>query len=111
MTWVAPRNPNVSSCVISKPAARIADPAVKACEARVLQGGKGSRGRTSYVPVEALKGNAPKGTCAHAGPLAARNRRSRRLLLTTKTDENPMAAPASSGLSMPTAARGSAATL
>ena len=39
------------------------------------------------------------------------NRRSRRLLLTTNTDENAIAAPASIGLSSPAAARGRAATL
>ena len=38
-------------------------------------------------------------------------RRSRRLLLTTKTELNAMAAPAMSGLSRPSAASGSAATL
>lgn len=40
-----------------------------------------------------------------------RNRRSRRLLLTTNTELNAIAAPASIGLSNPAAARGRAATL
>jgi hypothetical protein len=39
------------------------------------------------------------------------NRRSRRLLVTTKTLENAMAAPAIMGLSSPAAATGRAATL
>lgn len=39
------------------------------------------------------------------------NPRNRRLLLTTKTLENAMAAPASMGLSMPSAAKGMAAAL
>ena len=38
-------------------------------------------------------------------------RRSRRLLATTKTEENAIAAPAIIGLSRPAAARGTAATL
>ena len=41
----------------------------------------------------------------------ARKRRSRRLLLTTNTEENAIAAPAISGLSSPAMASGSAATL
>src|SRR5699024_11434038 len=40
-----------------------------------------------------------------------RNRRSRRLLVTTNTEENAIAAPASIGLSSPAAATGMAATL
>jgi len=40
-----------------------------------------------------------------------RNRRSRRLLLTTNTELNAIAAPASIGLSNPAAARGRAAPL
>ena len=44
-------------------------------------------------------------------PFRALNRRSRRLLLTTKTDENAIAAPAIIGLSNPAAASGIAATL
>ena len=58
----------------------------------------------------------------HADPAVARGgrpsrgaagwkRRSRRLLLTTKTEENAIAAPAIIGLSRPSAASGSAATL
>lgn len=39
------------------------------------------------------------------------NRRKRKLLLTTKTELNAIAAPAMSGLSRPRAARGSAAML
>jgi hypothetical protein len=42
---------------------------------------------------------------------ALRNPRRRRLLLTTNTDENAMAAPAIIGLSRPSAASGRAATL
>jgi hypothetical protein len=42
---------------------------------------------------------------------AARNLRSRRLLLTTNTELNAIAAPASIGFSRPAAASGSAATL
>lgn len=42
---------------------------------------------------------------------AAENRRSRKLLVTTNTDENAIAAPASIGLSRPAAASGIAATL
>ena len=41
----------------------------------------------------------------------ARNRRSRRLLVTTNTDENAIAAPAIIGVSRPDAASGIAATL
>ena len=41
----------------------------------------------------------------------ARKRRSRRLLDTTNTDENAIAAPAISGFSRPAMASGSAATL
>ena len=44
-------------------------------------------------------------------PEVGRKRRSRRLLLTTNTLENAMAAPASMGLSSPAAAMGRAATL
>lgn len=44
-------------------------------------------------------------------PASARKRRSRRLLPTTKTDEQAIAAPAIIGLSRPAAASGSAATL
>ena len=48
----------------------------------------------------------------HPGfPVDARNRRSRRLLVTTKTELNAMAAPATSGFSRPDAASGRAATL
>ena len=43
--------------------------------------------------------------------VVARNPRSRRLLLTTNTDENAIAAPASIGFSIPAAAKGRAATL
>jgi hypothetical protein len=43
--------------------------------------------------------------------LTGRNRRSRRLFDTTKTDENAIAAPASIGFSSPAAASGRAATL
>jgi hypothetical protein len=39
------------------------------------------------------------------------NRRSRRLLATTNTEENARAAPAIMGLSMPAAVSGSAATM
>lgn len=46
-----------------------------------------------------------------AGSFAAVKPRSRRLLVTTKTEEKAIAAPASIGLSRPAAARGSAATL
>ena len=42
---------------------------------------------------------------------SGRNPRSRRLLLTTNTDENAIAAPATSGLSSPAMASGSAPTL
>ena len=42
---------------------------------------------------------------------SARKRRSRRLLVTTKTEENAIAAPAIIGLSRPAAASGRAATL
>src|SRR5690242_14723541 len=43
--------------------------------------------------------------------VSALNLRSRRLLLTTNSDENAMAAPASIGFSRPAAANGSAAML
>ena len=45
------------------------------------------------------------------GQAEARKRRSRRLLVTTNTDENAIAAPASIGFSSPAAASGRAATL
>jgi hypothetical protein len=45
------------------------------------------------------------------GVLSGEKRRSRRLLLTTNTELNAMAAPAMSGLRRPSAARGMAATL
>lgn len=44
-------------------------------------------------------------------PVRDLNRRNRKLLLTTNTDENAIAAPASIGLSSPAAAKGRAATL
>ncbi len=46
-----------------------------------------------------------------ASTLSAEKRRSRRLLETTNTDENAIAAPAIIGLRYPAAARGNAATL
>ena len=48
---------------------------------------------------------------AGAAPERLRNPRSRRLLATTDTEENAMAAPASMGLSSPKAASGMAAVL
>ncbi len=55
---------------------------------------------------------SPSGRRRTAGQAeVARKERSRRLLLTTKTDDNAIAAPASIGLSSPAAATGRAATL
>lgn len=53
----------------------------------------------------------PELSCWLFGYLYGLKLRSRRLLLTTKTDENAIAAPASMGLSSPAAASGSAAML
>jgi hypothetical protein len=55
----------------------------------------------------------PGDQCAADGPgvVSVEKRRSRRLLLTTKTELDAMAAPAISGLSSPSAAKGIAATL
>ena len=53
----------------------------------------------------------PGRRCRGLWPGLAWKRRSRRLLVTTNTDENAIAAPAISGLSSPAIASGSAATL
>jgi MFS family permease len=68
-----------------------------------VTGTEGS-GPLRHRVLHALRGQRP----AAVPPL---NRRSRRLLATTKTLENAMAAPAMTGLSRPSAASGSAATL
>lgn len=67
-----------------------------------------SGGPTNY-PIPA----PPAGRCcaAHAPGMMLANERSRRLLPTTSTLDSAMAAPASIGLSMPSAARGIAARL
>lgn len=53
----------------------------------------------------------PQGDRNHGRRPSHRKRLSRRLLLTTNTEENAIAAPASIGLSRPAAASGNAATL
>ncbi len=75
----------------------------------------GRRLRTCFGPDGSWRSEAPG---LPAGRLGQRRcsrpylkDRSRRLLLTTKTDENAIAAPAIIGLSMPSAASGRAATL
>ena len=71
-------------------------------------GSPASRGGQAAV---ASSRRAAASACSASWSVRGWNRRSRRLLVTTNTDENAMAAPASIGLSSPAAARGSAATL
>ena len=55
--------------------------------------------------------SAPMGPVARSTSERAWKRRSRRLLVTTKIEENAMAAPAISGFKTPATASGMAATL
>ncbi len=69
-------------------------------------------GPSRSVAFVAAQGGAPRGPrpCA-ADQWVGRNLRRRRLLLTTNTEENAIAAPASIGLSRPAMASGIIATL
>ena len=77
---------------------------------RVGDGGVGSGGGV-LVGVPVVDGGAERRRLAGGWTDTAWKRRSRRLLLTTNTEENAIAAPAISGLSSPAMASGSAATL
>ncbi len=60
---------------------------------------------------QGARSSGPGASCASRRAGGYVKARSRRLLVTTKTDEKAIAAPAIIGLSMPNAARGRAATL
>ena len=126
VTWVTPENPKLSSQVLSKPADRFEHPPANRDHVWLFSYSSRPQRRrddaTTLVEPKDTAGHQDAGDLGERGgplvpataqvcPLAARNRRRRRLLVTTNTEENAIAAPASSGLSMPAAARGRAATL
>src|SRR5699024_1903211 len=82
---------------------------------RSCPGGRGAPARVSQarvgMGVPVLSSGVAMSPDSCAGSVAGLKPRNRRLLVTTKTEEKAIAAPASMGFSRPAAASGRAATL
>src|SRR5690606_538465 len=100
-----PRSPDRPATRAPRPGARPA--------ATPVDRAPGAPGAQRPAPAGVRVGSPGAGVAAEVRSRSGvgRNRRSRRLLLTTNTLDSAMAAPASIGLSCPVAATGRAATL